>query len=170
VTAEDTDSLAAHAQRIFSISDSAMETACRRLSDAEIRVRPEDQIVDAVIGMEALLLAALRNEDRRSELKYRFSIHYSTLFNGGSERRQAFKVAKDLYDLRSTLAHGSNLARPPYRVGAERLTLLEAAKRAREALRRIINHFLSITQGALYKDPEFWEDAYFGLTTKNRLS
>ena len=163
ITDEEMHALAEHAQRIFAISDPAMETACRRLSDAEIRVRPEDQIVDAVIGMEALLLAALGNEDRRSELKYRFSIHYATLFENSSERRRAFKIAKDLYDLRSTLAHGSDVGRPPYRVGDKRLTLADAAKRAREALRRTVNHFLSTTETAVYKNPEFWERAYFGI-------
>jgi hypothetical protein len=140
-----------------------METACRRLADAETRNRAEDQIVDAVIGMEALLLAALGKEDRRSELKYRFSIHYSTLFEGSMERRRTFKVAKDLYDLRSTLAHGSDVGRPPYRIGDERLTLAEAAQRAREALRNTINRFLDCPETALYKNPDFWERAYFGL-------
>lgn len=161
VSDNERDALADHARRVFTISEPAMETACRRLSDAEIRVRPEDQIVDAIIGMEALLLAALRNEDRRSELKYRFSLHYATLFESSSERRRAFKVAKNLYDLRSTLAHGSDVGRPPYRVGEERLSLLDAAKRAREALRKTVNHFLSVEELA-YKNPEFWECAYFG--------
>jgi hypothetical protein len=139
-----------------------METACRRLSGAEIRVRPEDQIIDAVIGMEALLLAALRNEDRRSELKYRFSIHYATLFESSSERRRAFKVAKDLYDLRSTLAHGGDVGHLPCRVGEERLTLVDAAKRARGALRRTVNRFLSTPETRIYKESQFWERAYFG--------
>ena len=163
ITDNETDRLADHAHRIFAISEPAMETACRRLSDAEIRVFDRKiKLLMPVIGMEALLLAALRNQDRRSELKYRFSIHYSTLFESSSERWRAFKIAKDLYDLRSTLAHGSDVGRPPYRVGEERLTLVDAAKRAREALRSTVNCFLSTTQTAVYKDPKFWERAYFG--------
>lgn len=37
----------------------------------------QDRAVDAVIGMESLLLAGLGNEERRGELSYRFSIRYS---------------------------------------------------------------------------------------------
>ena len=146
-----------------------MEMACRRLADAETRNRAEDQIVDAVIGMEALLLAALGREDRRTELKYRFSINYSTLFQDPADRRGAFKIAKDLYDLRSTLAHGSDLGQPPYRVGEERLSLIYAANRAREALRKIINRFLKVPEEAMYKKSQFWEDAYFALPTQNPI-
>jgi hypothetical protein len=163
VTEADIDRLVAHAERIFAITEPSMETACRRLADAETRSRAEDQIIDAVIGMEALLLAALGREDRRSELKYRFSINYSSLFQDPSDRRQAFKVAKDLYDLRSTLAHGSDLGQAPHRIGEERLSLIDAANRAREALRTVINRFLKIPEEPIYKKSDFWEDAYFGL-------
>jgi hypothetical protein len=164
ITKDEIQSLITHAERIFAVTEPAMETACRRLADAETRNRAEDQIVDAVIGMEALLLAALGREDRRSELKYRFSLNYSTLFGDPADRRRAFRIAKDLYDLRSTLAHGSDLGRPPYRVGVERLSLIDAAKTAREALRTIINRFLEVPEEASYKKSQFWEDAYFGLT------
>jgi hypothetical protein len=169
ITKDEIQSLITHAECIFAVTEPAMETACRRLADAETRNRAEDQIVDAVIGMEALLLAALGREDRRSELKYRFSINYSTLFPDPADRRLAFKIAKDLYDLRSTLAHGSDVGQPPYRVGEERLSLIDAANRAREALRTIINRFLKVPEEATYKKSHFWEDAYFALPTQNPI-
>jgi hypothetical protein len=169
ISKSEIEPLIAHAARIFSITESSMETACRRLADAEIRNRAEDQIIDAVIGMEALLLAALGKEDRRSELKYRFSINYSTLFESPVERRQAFKVAKDLYDLRSTLAHGGELGQPPYRVGKERMALIEAAKKAREALRKIITRFLSLPEKPIYRNSDFWESAYFGEEDRGQI-
>jgi hypothetical protein len=48
------------------------------LADAEMRTKPEDRLVDAVIGMESLLLAGLTKDDRKGELKFRFSLHYSS--------------------------------------------------------------------------------------------
>jgi hypothetical protein len=53
---DDVQSVSAHAERIFRLKEPSMETACRRLADAGTRHRAEDQIIDAVIGIEALLL------------------------------------------------------------------------------------------------------------------
>jgi hypothetical protein len=160
---EEVEPLGQYAELVFGMSEAAMEMACARLADAETRTRPQDRIVDAVIGMEALLLAGLGNEDRRGELRFRFSIHYSTLFKSPEERYRAFRVAKDLYDLRSMIAHGSTLKDDEFRVGEERLKMGDAAKRATEALRMVIQHFLPEAKAAPYKKPDFWDRAYFGV-------
>ena len=139
-----------------------MELACSRLADAQTRIRPQDRLIDAVIGLEALLLAGLRPEDRRGELRYRFALHYSTLCPLPEKRHLSFRVAKDLYDLRSTIAHGGKLKENGCRVGDEKLKLEEAAKRACEALRSVINHFLPYAGAAPYKKPQYWEKNYFG--------
>ena len=166
VANEEIEPLREHAGRIFAASEPAMEMACSRLSDAETRLRPQDRLVDAVIGLEALLLAGLSKEDRRGELKYRFSLHYSTLFGTPEERHRAFRVAKDLYDLRSTIAHGGTLKDGNCRVGVEKLKIDEAAKRACEVLRGVIRSFLPRAAVAPYKKPQFWDRAYFGLSAE----
>jgi hypothetical protein len=151
-----------HINLVSSVSEPSMKMALRRLADAEIRPRPQDKIMDAVVGMEALLLAGLGKEDRRGELKYRFSIHFSTLFNSPQERHNAFRVAKDLYDLRSTIAHGSSLTKDKIRIGNEKhLNLVEASKRATANLRIVIQYFLPKIGSDTYKNHEFWEQAYF---------
>jgi hypothetical protein len=152
-----------HAEMLFRGLEPAMEMACSRLADAETRSEPQDRLVDAVIGMEALLLAGLESTDRRSELKYRFSLHYSTLFNTPEERLEAFRVAKHLYDLRSTVAHGSAISDRRMKIGSEELELRDAANRASETLRRVVQHFLPLAKLAPYKNHRFWESAYFGL-------
>lgn len=57
ISDEDVCALCEYAEHIFGMSEPAMEMACNRLADAEPRLRPRDRIVDAVIGMETLLLA-----------------------------------------------------------------------------------------------------------------
>jgi hypothetical protein len=163
ISNEEIEPLRQHTSMIFASRESAMEMACSRLSDAQTRLRPQDRLVDAVIGLEALLLAGLRNEDRRGELKYRFSLHYSTLFGTPEERHHAFRVAKDLYDLRSTIAHGGVPKEGGCRVGGEKLKLEDAALRATEVLRGVIRRFLPHAAAAPYKQPQFWDRAYFGL-------
>lgn len=161
ISDDEIETLRNHARNIFKLSESAMETACARLTDAEARFRPQDQILDAVIGMEALLLAGLGKEDRRSELKYRFSLNYSTLFESPKERWRAYNIAKDFYDLRSTIAHGGDLAKKDNRVGEEKLNPHETAKRTKDALRMLIQRFLPQSRIPPYKDSKFWERAYF---------
>jgi hypothetical protein len=163
ISKEEETPLQDYAAMFFRTSEPAMEMACSRLADAETRTRPQDRFVDAVIGMEAVLLAGLKKEDRRGELRYRFSVHYSTLFSSPKERYHAFRVARDLYDLRSTIAHGSEMKDEWYRVGQEKLKLANAAMRASEALRTIVCRFLPETDTAPYKTQTFWDKAYFGL-------
>ncbi len=152
-----------HARSIFALKESALETACARLADAQTRSRAQDQILFAVIGMEALLLAGLAKEDRRSELKFRFSLNYSTLFNTSEERFRAFRTAKDLYDHRSAIAHGGNIGTNEIRVGERKLSLGEVAREAKEALRLVIKRFLPHAETSPFKKPGFWEQAYFQL-------
>jgi hypothetical protein len=151
--------LCEHAAAIFDVTEPKMLLACSRLADAEIRTRPEDQLMDAVIGMEALLIPG----GPSAELKLRFSLHYSTLFDTPEQRYRSYLVAKDLYDLRSTIAHGSKLKGDRCRVGKEKITLADAATRATHALRTIIRRFLSEVKAAPYTKTDFWEPAYFGM-------
>lgn len=155
-----------HAELIFSTSESSMQMACSRLADAQIRFRAEDRLVDAVIGLETLLLAGLGKEDRRGELRYRFALNYSCLYSSPEERYQHFHVARDLYDLRSAIVHGgmSNENRCP--LGGKKMILAEAAQQACKILRDVIKHFLPETNGAPYKKSEFWQRKYFGLPLK----
>jgi hypothetical protein len=164
VPKQEIDALQRHAELIFFVSESAMEMACSRLADAQIRHHARDRLVDAVIGLEALLLAGLRGEDRRGELKYRFALHYSTLFSAPEERYRSFRIAKDIYDLRSTIAHGDMPKADKCRLGDEKVNLAEAAKRACEMLRFVVSYFLPQSGEAPYKDPSYWEKGYFGLT------
>jgi hypothetical protein len=155
ISEEEEIPLREHAVLIFQMNEPAMELACRRLADAETRSQPYDQVIDAVVGMEALL---------QGGQEYRFSLRYSTLFNTPEERYNAFLEAKDLYRIRSKIAHGSNLSDYKWNVGHKKLKLADAAILAKESLRNIVRMFLPKTKAAPYKKSEFWERAYFGLT------
>lgn len=154
--------LAEHAKLIFGCKERAMEMACSRLADAQNRTRPEDRIVDAVIGMEAILLAGLAKEDRRGELSFRFSLNYSTIFQVPEEREHAYRVARDLYGLRSMIAHGASIDEDKIKIAGEKLSLSAAASKATAVLRGIISNFLP-QNGAPYRRPEYWQRKYFGL-------
>ncbi len=147
-----------HAKLIMALSDEAMKMACSRLADAENRTRAQDRIVDSVIGMEALLLAAIT--DRKTELSFRFALNYAMLFKL-PERHHAYRLARDLYGLRSTIAHGSSVGNSEVKIAEEKVTLDEAGRRATATLRTIIFHFLK-AKGTPYKKSEYWLNSYFG--------
>lgn len=160
LAADEAEPLRAFAKLVVQNEDSSLSMGCRRLSDAQVRTCPEDQIIDAVIGMEAVLLATM-NDQYRGELRYRFAMNYAVLDSDSAERRRRFKLAKGLYDLRSKLAHGSALEGPVPVGDEKKLTKEQAAVRACEALRDVLTRLLPRSQQAPHRKPEFWEKAYF---------
>jgi hypothetical protein len=152
-----------HANFVFSKLDPSLDMACSRLADAELRLQPRDSLVDAVIGLEAILLSNLPSDDRRGELRYRFSIHYSTLFESSTDRFRAFSRARDLYDLRSAIAHGAQVNENAVKVGNETISLGKAAETACEILRTVIKRFLPQGCKPAYKTAKYWDKAYFRL-------
>ena len=131
-----------HANFFFNPLDPALELACSRLSDAETRNRPQDRLLDAVIGLEAVLLVSVGEDDRRGELSNRFALNYSSLFTGSEERFAQYLVARDMYGHRSRIAHGGTIRGDNLKLGQERISLPEAANRACEMLRRVVKRFL----------------------------
>jgi hypothetical protein len=165
ISSSELDSFREHASAIFKMSEPTLETACYRLATAATRIRPQDQILDAVIGMEALLLPIGGKGELKykGESRYRFSLNYSSLFETPPERHRAFHIARDLYDHRSHIAHGGGPADLLLKFGTEKLPLVEIAKRAIEELRSLIRRMLPIAKEAPYRKNEFWERAYFGM-------
>ncbi|AFZ59826.1 hypothetical protein H6G54_05765 [Anabaena cylindrica FACHB-243] len=148
-----------HAKLIFSKLDEPLERAFTKLADAELRIHSKDRLLDAVAGLEAILLASMGKE---TEIKFRFSLNYSTLFDNPENRLKEYQVAKHLYDIRSTIAHGG-IPKDPCKIGEEKLSLNKAAQKACGILRYVIHYFLNQSKSSLYKDPKFWENGYFGI-------
>jgi hypothetical protein len=88
----ESEPLRAHVELISACTERIMKMACSRLADAQTRLRPEDQLIDAVIGLEALLLAGMPKEDRRGELRFRFSLNYAVLAARPEERGRRYTL------------------------------------------------------------------------------
>jgi hypothetical protein len=161
VSPQEAHSLEQHAAAIVPNHEPAMEMACSRLADAETRLRAEDRLVDAVIGLEAILLASLSGESR-GELQFRFAMNYSTLGRSAEERHRYFRVAKGLYVARSTIAHGGNVHAKEFKIDKEPLRLPNVADLACDVLRSVIKRFLRESPAATYKEHQYWERRYFG--------
>ncbi|MGC1686467.1 MAG: hypothetical protein WA734_12665 [Candidatus Acidiferrales bacterium] len=137
--------------RLFEGIHSTLEMASQRLVDSARRTKARDSIVDAVIGLESILLA---NTGDRTELRFRFSLNYAALFPK-EEREEAFYTARSLYDLRSGIAHGSS-PREKVEINDKMMTLSEAATLARSVLRKTIAIFMSNS-----KSPDFMKEGYW---------
>ncbi len=159
---DEVDSLRQHSGLIFNCSESTLDMACSRLADAETRYYPRDKLVDAVIGLEVMLLAGMGKEDRRGELRFRFSLNYSTLHATAKERYDAFLIARSLYDLRSAILHGGDIrANSLHKIGNKKLSLTEAADCATETLRYVVRRVLPEWKVYTYKDSTFWLKGFF---------
>lgn len=162
VSDEELQPLRQHITRMVNCHEPAMKMACSRLADAQIKHRAEDRLVDAVIGLEALLLCSTGNEGVRGELSFRFALNYAVLFDNCATRHAAFNIAKDLYSLRSLVAHGADISKENRKVGDEKMTLADAAKRACEVLRQVICVLLPLAPESAYRKFGFWMDRYLG--------
>jgi hypothetical protein len=141
---------------------SSLEIACSRLSASSTRLNPRDQLLDVVVGMEAILLAVISDDQYRGELRFRFALHYA-LLEPRDLRPAAFRLARDLYDLRSKIAHGGDVP-PIQRFGADQMAFPDIAARSCEMLRALLKRFLSAPADRFYTS-DFWTPLYFGLPT-----
>ena len=153
-------SLRTHAQYITARLHPALDLAISRLADAAIRVSPRDKLLDAVIGLEAVLLP----QHQRQELRYRFAMNYASLADTSGERFDRFGTAKDIYDCRSKLAHGGHLREhEPLVVGGRKLTLSQAAETACDMLREAVKQFIPQGDRPAFCGEDYWEHKLFGL-------
>lgn len=144
-----------HLVSVLEYLDPSLELAAARLSDTCVRSNPRDKLVDAVIGLESLLSTG------RTELRFRFALNYALLETEPEVREEAFRLAQDIYDLRSALVHGSAL-KQIVRIGQKEHTLSGAATLACNMLRTVLQRFVAMGREAPYKSPEFWTQRYFG--------
>lgn len=150
--AADVGPLTEHIKLFSQKMHSSLEIACQRLVDAGRRTKPRDAIMDAVIGMESILL-----NDLNDELSYRFRLNYSALHP--TDRRGAFNLAKDLYKWRSKIAHGSSVGDAVMFNGQSK-TLHEVAAIAKNTLRSAIWAFKDEPAKPAYLAEGYWEDLH----------
>lgn len=152
---------------------SALETACRRLADAESRHNAVDAISDAIIGLEALL----SGDGEREGLRFKFAMNYASLArpDASDERKARYRDASDLYSIRGGLFHGADGGGALHKFAGSKLPLSEIMPRSCEMLRETIKTFL-LLEGVPENEErskkffkEYWLGRYFG-TSETRPS
>lgn len=124
-----------------------------RLRDAEGRREPRDALVDAVVGLEAILLHVAGRE----EMSYRFRLYYAAL-HPPAERTQAYERAQAVYAARSAIVHGGGKRS---RKAPNYATL---ANDARAMLRWCIKRFLGEGPVPGYvSNARYWDELVLGL-------
>lgn len=154
--AADVPRFTAHVKRLQRELHPALSAACSHLSSASIRTNPRDMIIDAVVGLESIVLAHIED---RGEMSFRFALNYAFLDDDRTVRRAAFRDARVLYRLRSTIAHGDTPSEPISLGGGDH-TVSTAAQTATEMLRRLVSRLLDEPRFPPTQ-PGFWEGRYF---------
>jgi hypothetical protein len=123
--------------------------ALDRLIDAENRTSPVDSLLDAAIGLEALL-----NPNSNSELAFRVALNYAYL-GPKKNRRERYDRVKTIQKTRNLVVHnGLNLRSP------DATKIYEHASLARACLRDAVKFFLLDKSFKTKKklDADFWLD------------
>jgi len=129
-------------QRVRKKKQKRTDVALRRFNFAYERVRPEDKLIDYLIGFEALLLKG----DERQELEYRLALRGSVLLGKTSEERQTvFKELKTAYRERSNIVHGGAV-REAVKIGGDKIKFNEFVEKVEQRLRATIKEFLALSE------------------------
>lgn len=141
--------------------------ALDKLGSAEIRLDERDAIVDAVIGLESLLLNDIGNEKTRGELRYRYSINYSTLFP--SEMRfEKYKLAREGYDLRSLIVHAAKRRDEEIEFQGNKIPIGIAKESIIEMLRFTINTLIELYHTTPFNRELFWLYRVLGIESETK--
>jgi hypothetical protein len=123
--------------------------AADRLLDAENRLSPVDALLDAAIGLEALL-----NPNDNSELAFRVALNFAHLATA-EHRRERYERVRTIQKTRNRVVHGGlNLHSPNAPIIGEHADLAKAC------LRDAVKCFLLDPglAGNRTLDAEFWLD------------
>ena len=116
-----------------------IDVALRRFNFAYERVRPEDRLIDYLIGFEALLLL----EGERQELEYRLALRGCVLLGKTEKGRKAvFQELKTAYRERSNIVHGG-LVKDTVKIGDDKTKFNDFVDRVEQHLRSAIKESLA---------------------------
>jgi Apea-like HEPN len=134
-----------------------LELAKNRLRDAENRSSALDAIIDAFVGIEALL-----NSENTPEITTRVALNYASL-SPKTVRQSNYRKLKDLYKVRSNIVHGKFKPGTSYKIDGVPHEINEAAVASKALLRELVRWFVSADDLREHADidTKFWEGRYF---------
>lgn len=119
-----------------------IDNALRRFNFAYERVRPEDRLIDYLIGFESLFL----KKGERQELEYRLALRGSVLLGRILEEKPTvFKQLKIAYNERSKIVHGG-MASKTIKIGDIEMSFSEFVEKVEQLLRTAIKEFLTLSK------------------------
>jgi hypothetical protein len=158
--ADEYESLKDHLAMFRQEPHSVLKIACSRYGSAVVRRTAADRLLDAIVGLEAILLYDAGDPKERGELSFRLALRYATLVAHASDRKCAFRTMKDLYNARSRIVHGGDAGKR-LKIGGCKLSPDEVASKARDVLREVILAFLPDGPQPRFTQIGFWEDLLF---------
>ena len=134
-----------------------LRRACERLAQSRLRHDHQDAILDAAIGLEAILLHGSGHQ----ELRFRFSLHYALL---GTDRLKRFNKAQSFYDARSFIAHGEEVPRKILvRCCGQKPSVKAVANLGQAMLQECIDHFAKDMIYPAFVEGGFWKCRELGM-------
>jgi hypothetical protein len=133
----------------------AVDAVVRRFSYAGDRARKDDEIVDLVAALEALLLSELQD---RGELRFRTALRGAVFIEAQElTQRQVQAQLRRAYDVRSAVAHGGTPSAKHLRSAAgDELTLAEFVDSVAELVRLAVRRAVDVV-GAGGQWPPDWD-------------
>lgn len=130
VTSEMARAIGGRYKDLAKVQDRRIHIAIKRLNSCHLRDDDEDTVIDACIGLEALL-----NDGEGSEITHKLALRCAALeILVGNDSEKVFREIKDVYAVRSNIVHGGKRK--------NKLTDFEAAQLAVRHLTKCIDIIL----------------------------
>mgnify|MGYP000574926758 CR=1 FL=1 len=132
---------------LMTLKNKALQLACKRLNQCSLRSDEEDSVLDATIGLEALL------NDGKHEMTHKIALRIAALFglnDPKAERSEVFRQMKKIYEFRSAIAHGSARLEKKREIKLTEETVAPAVQIATDFLRKAIR---ILAQNPQFLDP-----------------
>ncbi|HTR81895.1 MAG TPA: hypothetical protein VMM58_09715 [Bacteroidota bacterium] len=134
---------------IISSKNNKLRIAINRLNLCYERQNEEDAIIDATIGIEALL-----SDDNNQEIIHKLALRIAALSELDTlvkeDAKVIFKQVKEIYSFRSAVVHGSAKSKDKREIKLSKKTVVPTVKKGMEYLRMIIRVLLNHPR---YQDP-----------------
>lgn len=135
--------------KLTEANENSIRVAIRRLNQCFLREDEEDSIIDATIGLEALL-----SDDNRQEMTHKLAMRVGALSNipEGQLKKpyDAYKEIKKVYTYRSALVHGSTKTDKIKEIRLDEIRSIPTSDLAVEYLRKVLKILIS---NPIYRNP-----------------
>lgn len=150
LSSDDCEDVRSLLSKLSGANENTIRVAIRRLNQCFLREDEEDSVIDATIGLEALL-----SDDNHQEMTHKLAMRVGALSNIPEAQLKkpydAYQEIKKIYAYRSAVVHGSTKTHKKKEIKLDEIRSIPASDLAIEYLRKVLKILIL---NPIYRNPK----------------